>query len=87
MFERRRLDFGVRAHEKFNTLMVCEVKLEIMDQMGIPTARQQLIFEDEVLIDGRRLISYNIRDGSTIWLMQVTPTVTYAWEEPDVFDV
>ena len=51
---------------KFNTLMVCEVKLEIMDQWGIPTARQQLIFEDEVLIDGRRLISYNIQDGSTI---------------------
>ena len=67
--------------------MVCEVKLEIMDQWGIPTARQQLIFEGEVLIDGRRPASYNIRDGSTIYLMQFTPKVTYAWEEPDVFDV
>ena len=58
-----------------------------MDQYGVPTARQQLIFEDQVLSDGRRLSSYNIRDGSTIHLMQVTPTVTYAWEEPDIFDV
>ena len=57
-----------------------------MDQYGIPVARQRLIFEDEVLIDGRSLVSYNIHNGSTIWLMQVTPTVTLAWEEPDVYD-
>ena len=67
--------------------MVCEVKLEIMHQYGVPTSRQQLIFEDEVLKDGRRLVSYGIWDGSTIHLMQVTTSVTYAWEEPDVFDV
>ena len=67
--------------------MVCEIKLEIMDQWLVPVARQQLIFEDEVFIDGRTLVSYNIHNGSTIWLVQVTTSVRNAWEEPDTDDV
>ena len=69
--------------QSYDRLMVCEVKLEIMDQYRIPTARERLIFADEVLKDGRRLVSYNIWDGYTIHLMQITPSVSLAWEEPD----
>ena len=72
--------------KSFNKLMVCEIKLEIMDQYGIPVARQRLVFEDEVLIDGRTLVSYNIHNGSEIWLMLVTTSVRAPLEEPDAND-
>ena len=53
-------------------LMVCDLKLEINDQQGIPTAQQHLIFGDQMLKeDGRRLASYNIQNESTIHLMIV----------------
>ena len=70
----------------FNQLMICEIKLEIMDQWGIPIAQQQLIFEDEILMDSRSLRSYNIQNGSTICLVQLSPPVQHRWSSPAAND-
>ena len=57
-------------------LMVCDLKSEINDQLGIPTAQQHLVFGDQMLQeDGRRLAFYNIQNESTIHLMLV-PVIT-----------
>ncbi len=68
--------------KNYKKLMVCDIKLEILSEYGIPVVQQRLVFEDEVLIDGRTLVSYNIRDGSEIWLMLVTTSARDPWEEP-----
>ena len=58
---------------ELRSLLVCEVKLEIECHHNIPRNQQQLIYEDQVLSDGWHLRSWDIKDGSTIHLLQIAP--------------
>ena len=46
------------------------VKLKILDKIGIPVNQQNLIFKGKILKENKPLFKYNIRDTDTIFLFQ-----------------
>jgi len=47
------------------------VKAKMQDRIGIEPVDQRLIFNDEILLDGRTLSDYNINKEDTIFLIQL----------------
>ena len=53
--------------EKTDTIETIKSKLQ--DNEGIPIGAQRLIFAEKQLEDHKTISDYNIRDGSTIYLV------------------
>jgi ubiquitin len=51
------------------TDIIATVKAKILEKKGIPLAEQRLLFCSKQMEDGRTLASYDVQDGSTIFMV------------------